>query len=154
MNIEEYTWRQRFAKRYAASSAPKKFGKFRFRRKIAGLIIGAGMILFAFAGWYAGDMASWYGPGLYGNYTASGDIITAEDWTAASWNYPFGTKLKVCTAYACARGVVVTDRGPAAWTGNTIDLNYPVAARLGMVDQGIAPVSVYATGYDPNYATK
>jgi rare lipoprotein A len=131
------------------------FGKFRFRRKVAGLIIFAGFLLYGFSGWYAGDVASWYGPGHYGSYTASGNVLDANDWTAASWDYPFGRKLKVCSEYACARGVVVTDRGPAARTGRTIDLNMPVAERIGIIEAGEAPVTVYDTGnHDPRYLTR
>ena len=36
-------------------------------------------------------MASWYGPGFDGNYSASGEIFNASDLTAAHPSLPFGT---------------------------------------------------------------
>jgi len=39
--------------------------------------------------------ASWYGPGLHGNLTASGERFNQYDLTAAHPNLPFGTWVRV-----------------------------------------------------------
>ena len=58
------------------------------------------------------QLASWYGPGLEGNYTASGDIFEPyTEYTAASPYLPFGTKLLV-TYGGYSVVVEETDRGP------------------------------------------
>jgi rare lipoprotein A len=40
-------------------------------------------------------LASWYGPGLEGNLTASGDVSDPSAFTAAHKTLPFGTQLTV-----------------------------------------------------------
>lgn len=40
-------------------------------------------------------VSSWYGTGLEGNATASGEVFTADGDTAAHPNLPFGTELLV-----------------------------------------------------------
>ena len=39
--------------------------------------------------------ATWYGPGLYGNKTASGEILKKGTLTAAHGRLPLGTRVKV-----------------------------------------------------------
>merc|ERR1711965_645206 len=39
--------------------------------------------------------ASWYGPGFYGNRTASGEVYCPGTMTAAHRTLPFGTKVRV-----------------------------------------------------------
>ena len=39
--------------------------------------------------------ATWYGPGLYGNKTTSGDVLEKGTMTAAHSSLPMGTKVKV-----------------------------------------------------------
>lgn len=85
---------------------------------------------------YYGSLASWYGPGFYGNYTASEDVLDYNDWSAAHKTLPFGTKIKVCYQYGCARGVEITDRGPYTG-GRTLDLNKIVADRIGLTSAGV-----------------
>ena len=56
-------------------------------------------------------VSSWYGPGLEGNATASGEVFTADGDTAAHPNLPFGTELLV--TYGGRQALVrVNDRGP------------------------------------------
>jgi rare lipoprotein A len=95
-------------------------------------------------------LTSYYGPGLYGNLTASGEPLDYNDWTAAHPTYAFGTKVKVCYAGTCARGVTITDRGPYVG-GRVLDVNMIVAQRIGLTGPGVAHTSFYVTGYDPNY---
>jgi len=92
-------------------------------------------------------LASWYGPGLEYNTTASGDVFEPyEEYTAASPYLPFGTVLLVC--YSGCVEVVVTDYGPAAWTGRQLDLSYIAARDIGLLYPGVGVVDVYIVGYD------
>ncbi len=87
-------------------------------------------------------MASWYGPGFHGNYSANGEVFNQYALTAAHPNLPFGTLVKV-TNMTNGRSVVVriNDRGPYAG-GRIIDLSRGAAEALGMVSTGVAQVSV------------
>jgi len=84
-------------------------------------------------------VASWYGPGFWGNPTASGEIYK-PGFTAAHKTMPLGTNLLVCANAKCAK-VKVNDRGPYI-KGRELDLNRAVAAYLGIVDEGVATVNV------------
>lgn len=56
-------------------------------------------------------LASWYGPGFDGNFTASGAVFNQYDLTVAHPTYPFGTRLEI--SYKGNSVVAtVTDRGP------------------------------------------
>ena len=85
--------------------------------------------------------ASWYGPGLEGNLTASGDVFEPyEEYTAASLYYPFGTELLV--SYGDASVVVeVTDRGPYVG-GRELDLSAVAAEEIGLTYYGTDYVDV------------
>lgn len=86
--------------------------------------------------------ASYYGPEFAGRPTASGEPHDPKDMTAASRTLPLGTKAKVTnkeTGKSVA--VEVNDRGPYA-KGRIIDVSPKAAARLGMKDDGVAPVKV------------
>ena len=87
------------------------------------------------------ELASWYGPGLEGNYTASGDIFEPySEYTAASPYLPFGTKLLV--SYGGASVVVeVTDRGPYTG-GRDLDLSAAAADAIGLTFTGVDYVDV------------
>jgi len=86
-------------------------------------------------------VASWYGPGLEGNVTASGDIFDPYyEYTAASPYYPFGTDLLV--SYGGYSVVVeVTDRGPYV-AGRELDLSAAAAEEIGLTYTGIDVVDV------------
>jgi rare lipoprotein A len=92
-------------------------------------------------------VASWYGPGFHGKPTASGCIYNMYGMTAASRTLPLGTVLEVRYDGATVR-VVVNDRGPYIH-GRDLDLSRGAAARLGMVDIGVAPVHVRIVGVSP-----
>lgn len=87
------------------------------------------------------QLASWYGPGLEGNLTASGDVFNPYgEFTAASPYLPFGTKLLV--TYGGASVVVeVTDRGPYTG-GREIDLSAAAAEEIGLTASGVDYVDV------------
>ncbi len=81
-----------------------------------------------------------WGDGTHGNLTASGEVFNSYDYTAASWVYPFGTELLVC--YDGCVTVVVNDRGPAFWTGRSLDLSAQAAYDIGLYDAGVDYVEV------------
>lgn len=90
--------------------------------------------------------ASWYGKGLDGRATASGEAFDSFALTAAHRYLPFGTQVRV-TNLKNGRSVVVTinDRGPYV-KGRAIDLSQGAAAALGMREQGIGPVKLEVMG--------
>jgi rare lipoprotein A len=74
-------------------------------------------------------MSSWYGPGLAGNLTASGEVFNPQEYTAAHPYLPFGTRLEVC--YTDCVVVRVTDRGPYV-AGRDLDLSQGAAQAIGL----------------------
>lgn len=87
-------------------------------------------------------VASWYGVEFGGRPTASGEIFTPSQLTAAHPTLPFGTMLKV-TNKSNNRSVVVrvNDRGPFV-SARIIDLSQGAAEQLDMITTGTAPVTV------------
>ncbi|MBA2344141.1 MAG: septal ring lytic transglycosylase RlpA family lipoprotein [Rubrobacter sp.] len=92
------------------------------------------------------QLASWYGPGLEGNLTASGDVFEPyTEYTAASLQYPFGTRLLV--SYGGYSTVVeVTDSGPY-YGGRDIDLSAVAAEDIGLTYAGVDYVDVQVLSY-------
>ncbi len=85
-------------------------------------------------------VSSWYGPGLEGNLTASGEVFDPyDDHTAASLYYPMGTKLRVC--YAECTVVRVNDVGPYVG-GVDLDLSQAAAEEIGLLAAGTDVVEV------------
>lgn len=89
-------------------------------------------------------LASYYGGGereRLNARTASGERFNQWAMTAANRTFPFGTKLIVSRG---ARAVIVTvnDRGPAVWTGRSLDVSRGAAMRLSMLEVGVARVNV------------
>ena len=84
--------------------------------------------------------ASWYGPGLYGRKTASGEVLRPGTFTAAHRTLPFGTCLRV-TNLENGRVVEVrvNDRGPYA-AGRIVDVSETAARALGMRGKGVTRV--------------
>jgi rare lipoprotein A len=84
--------------------------------------------------------ASWYGPGLYGRKTASGEVLRPGTLTAAHRTLPFGTCLRV-TNLENGRVVEVrvNDRGPYA-AGRILDVSETAARALGMHGRGVTRV--------------
>jgi len=84
-------------------------------------------------GWRSA-VASWYGPGFYGNTMASGEILTETSMVVAHRTLPFGTRIefsykgRTCVA-------VVMDRGPFS-SGRTFDLGPGTAKALGFSGVG------------------
>ncbi len=86
--------------------------------------------------------ASYYGPQFNGRRMANGERFDPRSNTAAHRTLPFGTKARV-TNLENGRSAVVTvkDRGPYV-RGRIIDVSPHVAERLGMKEDGVAPVQV------------
>ena len=89
--------------------------------------------------------ASWYGPGLYGNSTASGEVLTPSTWGAAHNTLPFGTELTICYQGACANNVPVIDRGPYV-AGRDLDVTAAVAETIGLTSAGVGLVTWHVGG--------
>lgn len=91
-------------------------------------------------------LASFYGPGLYGHRTASGERMERGQYTAAHRSLRFGTCVRVVNV---SNGrevrVRVNDRGPFVNT-RFIDVSETAAQALGMVGKGVTRVRVYTCG--------
>jgi rare lipoprotein A len=93
-------------------------------------------------------LASWYGEAHRGRLMANGQPFNPDKFTAASWFYPLGTKVRVTNA-TTANGpsvvVTITDRGPAeslVGSGRIIDLGYAAFRRIAAPELGLIRVSV------------
>jgi len=92
--------------------------------------------------------ASWYGPGLHGNITASGERFNMNDFTAAHRKLKFGTFLKVTNTKNNLSVIVkINDRGPFNLK-RVIDLSKASAEKIDMLNSGIAEVKMEITGYE------
>ena len=86
--------------------------------------------------------ASWYGPGFYGNRTASGEVLRPGTLTAAHRYLAFGTKVRVTNLQNGLSAVVrINDRGPFHG-GRIIDLAHGAAQQLGVTSSGTAQVKL------------
>ncbi len=84
--------------------------------------------------------ASWYGPGFFGNRTASGEVFRPGTLTAAHRTLPFGTQVRVTNLWNGRSAVVrINDRGPFHG-GRIIDLAHGAAQKLGLTASGVAQV--------------
>ncbi len=123
---------------------------------LALLVVVAGAL--AVSGWPGGDdttalgtgqasvkpigegEASYYGPGLAGQPTASGETFDPQKMTAAHRTLPLGTRVRVTNLRNQESVVVrINDRGPYA-KRRVIDLSVAAARELGMLHQGRARV--------------
>jgi hypothetical protein len=77
-------------------------------------------------------LASWYGPGFYGNRTACGQTYTPELLGVAHLTLPCGTPLTLTYDSRSVR-VTVIDRGPYV-AGRAIDLSNATKLALGCTD--------------------
>jgi Lytic transglycolase len=77
-------------------------------------------------------LASWYGPGFYGNRTACGQTYTPEILGVAHRTLPCGT-LVVLSYGARSVAVAVIDRGPYI-AGRALDLSNATRQALGCPD--------------------
>lgn len=123
-----------------------------FASLFAAFWIGAAVWWLAGAGaradvrWVNGR-ASWYGEGYRGKKMANGRPFDPEAMTCASWDFPFGTLLRVMNPRT-GRSVIVevTDRGPALWTKCTIDLSSRAFRRIEDPARGKCDVHISRVG--------
>lgn len=86
--------------------------------------------------------ASYYAKSWTGRRTSNGERLHHDSLTCAHRSLPFGTLLKVTNLLNGKQVVVrVTDRGPFV-KGRVVDLSWGAAKAIGMLSQGIAPVTV------------
>lgn len=85
-------------------------------------------------------LASYYGAGLHGRPTASGEPFDKDQLTAAHRTLRFGSCVEV-TSLSTGRSVRVrvNDRGPFV-AGRIIDVSEAAARALGMVAAGVTRV--------------
>jgi rare lipoprotein A len=87
-------------------------------------------------------MASWYGPGFHGRYTANGEVYDQHDHTAAHRTLQMPAVLRVTNLDNGQSTVVrVNDRGPYA-RARILDLSKAAAEKLGMTQSGTARVRI------------
>ena len=86
--------------------------------------------------------AKWYGPGFYGNKTASGEILRRNTLTAAHGQLPLGTKVKVTREDINESVIVVINVRKPFKEGTIIDLAHGAEDQLGIDEDGEAQVSV------------
>jgi rare lipoprotein A len=93
--------------------------------------------------------ASWYGEEHRGRLMANGRKFDPDKFTAASWFYPLGTRVRVTISspHFESRSVMVTitDRGPAkdlVQQGRVIDLGRAAFQKIAHPDLGLVAVVV------------
>jgi rare lipoprotein A len=85
--------------------------------------------------------AAYYGKGLAGNRTASGEIFDPERFTAAHRTLPFGTIVRVVRLDTGSHTYVrINDRGPFGNRSRIIDLAEVAARRIDMIRRGVVDV--------------
>ena len=91
-------------------------------------------------------LASWYDEG---SHTANGERYNPDGLTAAHRSLPFGTHLRVVSQRTHKEvNVIISDRGPALWTGKSIDLSRGAARVLGILQRGVERVCYIITSID------
>lgn len=89
--------------------------------------------------------ASFYGSAHHGKAMANGRPFDMNAMSAASWNYPLGTVVKVRSQRTGKEiRVTITDRGPAKRLGRVIDLSRAAFAKLAPTSKGV--IAVCLTG--------
>jgi peptidoglycan lytic transglycosylase len=95
-------------------------------------------------------LATWFGPGFYGQRTACGQTLTLDIVGVANRTLPCGTLVKFGYKGRAAT-VPVIDRGPYAHNGAQWDLTTEAAHALGMSDT--ARLHARIVGSVPNTPT-
>ena len=88
-------------------------------------------------------IASWYGKQHQGRKMANGKPFDRRKFTAAAWNIPLGTVLRVVNLKnGLSVTVTVTDRGPHPRLSRVLDLSEAAAIELDYVDEGLTSVFI------------
>lgn len=97
----------------------------------------------------SGGLASWYGPGFHGRFTACGEVFDQHALTAAHPTLPFGTLIAVTNVETgCRVTVRINDRGPYH-RRRILDCSRAAAEELGFVDRGVTRVVWEIVGDSP-----
>ena len=87
-------------------------------------------------------VASWYGPGFHGKYTANGEVYDQSDHTAAHRTLQMPCVLRVTNLDNGQSTIVrVNDRGPYA-RSRILDVSRAAAEELGMIGHGTAHIRI------------
>jgi rare lipoprotein A len=87
-------------------------------------------------------LASWYGGHRWhGRRTSSGGVYDQDALTAAHASLPLGTRVRV-TVVGSGRNVVVTINDRPGTRRRIIDLSREAARELGILDRGVAMVTL------------
>jgi rare lipoprotein A len=97
-------------------------------------------------------LASWYGhgDGYDGRRTASGERFDKNKLTAAHFDLPFGTRIRVRNLRNGRRvDLVINDRFPMETLkkGRILDVSYAAAKKLDMVREGVVAVELTVRGW-------
>jgi rare lipoprotein A len=92
-------------------------------------------------------LASWYGheDGYDGKLTASGERFDKNKLTAAHFDLPFGTRIRVRNLRNDRHvDLTITDRFPIETLkkGRILDVSYGAARKLRMVEEGVVPIEL------------
>ncbi|RPI51690.1 MAG: septal ring lytic transglycosylase RlpA family protein [Acidobacteria bacterium] len=92
-------------------------------------------------------LASWYGhgDGYDGRRTASGQRFDKNGLTAAHFDLPFGTRIRVRNLRNGRHvDLTITDRFPVETLakGRILDVSYGAARKLRMIEDGVVPVEL------------
>jgi rare lipoprotein A len=106
--------------------------------------------LASYNGFREEGIASSYGRDFHGKKTSSGEPFNMHAMTAAHKTLPLGVYVKVQHKRNKREVIVrINDRGPFV-RERIIDLSEEAANRLGMLQEGVAPVKIIALGYKQN----
>jgi rare lipoprotein A len=99
---------------------------------------------------HGGAIATWFGPGFYGQQTACGQTLTPAVAGVANRTLPCGTLVRV-SYHGRAVTLPVIDRGPYSSIGAEWDLTAQAAADLGIEDT--VRIGARVVGSAPNAPT-
>lgn len=128
-----------------ANAVPKVEAKSKYGNPTSYKVFGETYkVMSSSQGFTQTGMASWYGNKFHGHLTANGEIYDMYAMTAAHTSLPLPTYLRV-TNLANQRQVIVrvNDRGPFIHN-RVLDLSYAAAAKLDILQAGVAKVRIEA----------
>lgn len=116
---------------------------YRLPTIVLAVILGSGVIAqCAIAAPPSRGVASWYGRAFAGRRMANGHLFRMAGLSAAHLTLPLGSWVRVTNeANGLSVDLPITDRGPHVH-GRIIDLSRAAASRLGMIEAGLARVTV------------
>jgi rare lipoprotein A len=123
----------------AAFGAGERIGRMRLRIRFLGDRLNPAAERTRRLTVYDPDVASWYGPGLYGGETACGHTLTPDTLGVAHRSLPCGTKVRLLFRGRTIT-VPVVDRGP--YGASEWDLTGATAGRLDFGGRGTIGTAV------------